>query len=378
MKNSFWRTASFFLIALGILLGSSLVATNAFAATEPIKTVSTKLENGSGCYYVVRRGDTLFSIGMRYGVSPYYLAQINGLWNPNIIYAGMTLMVPCGGGYPYPPQPPKPPRPSCQCDVEYVVRPGDNLFRIALNHGTTVNLIRDFNDLWGKVLRPGSTIFVPCPHPERLPEKEAQPTTAAAAPEPTGEAGGVGTGPDPAAQPTAEMNTTPAAPEQQAVPPTAVPAPQNGKSGGYHHKKNPCGSAPPPNGEPKQPTAVPDRVAPTLTPPTDQAPAPEQTPGAEIPGLPPEPSASIVLGASAVDPATVTITAGQSVLFTNNSENVYTIVSGLPGQPLDVFNSGQLPAGATWLHTFDAAGSYSYHIAENPTLIGQVIVNNAP
>jgi hypothetical protein len=170
------------------------------------------------------------------------------------------------------------------------------------------------------------------------------------------------------------MNAANVTPQAQNQAPAPVPAPENGKGYGYKHKSK-CGTAPPPNGEPKP---APDRVAPQPTPATEQAPSGEQTPGADVPGLPPEPSASVVLAASALDPTGVTVTAGQSVLFTNNSENVYTIVSGLPGQPDNQFNSGQLPPGATWLHVFDAAGSYSYHISENPTLIGQVTVNNAP
>jgi len=50
-------------------------------------------------YYVVQDGDTLFSIGWLYGVNPYAIAEANGLYNPNYIYAGQVLYIPaCGGG----------------------------------------------------------------------------------------------------------------------------------------------------------------------------------------------------------------------------------------------------------------------------------------
>ena len=53
---------------------------------------------GGGCYYTVQYGDTLYSIGRRFGVYPYYIAEANGLYNPHQIYAGQVLYIPSGGG----------------------------------------------------------------------------------------------------------------------------------------------------------------------------------------------------------------------------------------------------------------------------------------
>lgn len=44
--------------------------------------------------YTVRYGDTLASIARAYGTTWPAIASYNGLWNPNFIYAGMTLRVP--------------------------------------------------------------------------------------------------------------------------------------------------------------------------------------------------------------------------------------------------------------------------------------------
>jgi len=44
-----------------------------------------------GNYYVVCRGNTLSGIARYYGVSTYYLAQRNGIYNPNRIYAGQII-----------------------------------------------------------------------------------------------------------------------------------------------------------------------------------------------------------------------------------------------------------------------------------------------
>ncbi len=45
-------------------------------------------------YHCVRYGETLFSIGRLYGVNPYAIASANGISNPNLIYAGQWLLIP--------------------------------------------------------------------------------------------------------------------------------------------------------------------------------------------------------------------------------------------------------------------------------------------
>lgn len=49
----------------------------------------------SGCYYTVGWGDHLYRIALKYGVSWTVIAQANGLYNGNYIYAGQVLRVPC-------------------------------------------------------------------------------------------------------------------------------------------------------------------------------------------------------------------------------------------------------------------------------------------
>jgi LysM repeat protein len=52
-----------------------------------------------GVYHTVQYGETLFSIGRRYGVNPYTIAQANGLANPDCIYAGEVLYIPSGSSW---------------------------------------------------------------------------------------------------------------------------------------------------------------------------------------------------------------------------------------------------------------------------------------
>jgi nucleoid-associated protein YgaU len=51
--------------------------------------------NGSACWYHVHWGDTLHRIAARYGTSTSYMAWLNHISNPDWIYAGQWLKVPC-------------------------------------------------------------------------------------------------------------------------------------------------------------------------------------------------------------------------------------------------------------------------------------------
>lgn len=65
-------------------------------------------------YYTVQRGDWLKTIAWRFGVPWQVLAQVNGLYNANYIYAGQKLAIPCAQPYPPQPQPVCPGCPPCQ------------------------------------------------------------------------------------------------------------------------------------------------------------------------------------------------------------------------------------------------------------------------
>ncbi|GIL08773.1 MAG: hypothetical protein BroJett033_2840 [Chloroflexota bacterium] len=55
--------------------------------------------------HVVRAGENLFRIGLRYGVDYRTLAAFNGIYDPARIYAGQILQLPCAGAAPSVPVP---------------------------------------------------------------------------------------------------------------------------------------------------------------------------------------------------------------------------------------------------------------------------------
>ena len=51
-------------------------------------------QHHGGFYYTVKSGDTLGNIGWKYGWAAPYFARVNGIPNPNLIYAGQALWIP--------------------------------------------------------------------------------------------------------------------------------------------------------------------------------------------------------------------------------------------------------------------------------------------
>jgi plastocyanin len=72
----------------------------------------------------------------------------------------------------------------------------------------------------------------------------------------------------------------------------------------------------------------------------------------------------------AFSPATLTITAGDTVTWTNSDTVAHTATgSG--------FDSGLLDQGDSYSFTFSAAGTYDYVCTPHPTMTGQIVVQAA-
>jgi nitrite reductase (NO-forming) len=81
---------------------------------------------------------------------------------------------------------------------------------------------------------------------------------------------------------------------------------------------------------------------------------------------------------NAFDPNTVTVKVGDTVTWTNGDTTMHTVTSGTStgtaGTPDGTFDSGFLPEGATWSHTFTEAGEFPYYCTPHPWMVGKVIV----
>jgi LysM repeat protein len=96
--------------------------------------------------YVVRTGDTLYSIARRFGVTVQAIVAANNISNPHRIYVGQRLVIPAPGTVPTPTHTPTPGGPAPQ-PFTYVVQWGDTLYSIARRFGTTVDAIAQANNI---------------------------------------------------------------------------------------------------------------------------------------------------------------------------------------------------------------------------------------
>lgn len=123
--------------------GSRSVPSASASSRKASKT--RRIANSKGSY-VVRRGDTLWSIARRFRVSLSTLQRANGIRNSRKIKPGMRLDIPDGSASAVK----KAKKGADQVRaklVKYRVRRGDNLYSIARRFGVTVSELRRWNSL---------------------------------------------------------------------------------------------------------------------------------------------------------------------------------------------------------------------------------------
>jgi LysM repeat protein len=97
-------------------------------------------------YHTVQRGETLFSISRRYGVTVQAIRAANGL-SSNLIYVGQRLIIPTGGG--------------STPVVYHTVQRGETLFSISRRYGVTVQAIQAANRLTSTTIYVGQRLLIP-------------------------------------------------------------------------------------------------------------------------------------------------------------------------------------------------------------------------
>ena len=68
--------------------------------------------------HIVRAGETLSRIALRYSTTVWAIASLNGLRNINVIYVGQRLRIPGGGGVDPTPPPAPPPTGTKKIDID--------------------------------------------------------------------------------------------------------------------------------------------------------------------------------------------------------------------------------------------------------------------
>ena len=72
----------------------------------------------------------------------------------------------------------------------------------------------------------------------------------------------------------------------------------------------------------------------------------------------------------AFSPATITVTAGTTITWTNKDGVAHTVTSNSA-----LFDSGAINTNGTYSHLFSTAGTFPYYCMVHPTMTASVIVN---
>ncbi len=97
--------------------------------------------------YIVRAGDSLWTIAQRYGTTVEAIMRLNGL-SSDALRIGQVLKIPAQADTP-------------SSYIEYTVRAGDSLWTIAQKYHTTVDAIKSQNGLSNDMLRIGQILRIP-------------------------------------------------------------------------------------------------------------------------------------------------------------------------------------------------------------------------
>ena len=110
--------------------------------------------------HTVQSGETLYSISNTYGVSQEEIAAANNITTSSLLTVGQVLIIPAPGTtQPVQPEQPIQPPPGEQV---HVVQPGENLFRISLRYGKSVDEVAAYNGIANPhYIYPGQVIRIP-------------------------------------------------------------------------------------------------------------------------------------------------------------------------------------------------------------------------
>ena len=101
-------------------------------------------EDTSTITYIVKKGDSLYSIASRYNTSVSVIKNLNNLATNNLSI-GQSLKIPSSN--------------QSESNI-YIVKSGDNLYSIARRFNTTVNSIKTKNNLTSNILNIGQKLII--------------------------------------------------------------------------------------------------------------------------------------------------------------------------------------------------------------------------
>lgn len=141
--DTLYSIASKYGISVNTLKNYNNLTTNVLSIGQKLNIPATS-EKPSSNYldYVVKKGDSLYSIASKYNTSVSDIMKINNL-NTSLLNIGMVLKIPVQSS-----------------EITYIVQSGDNLYSIARKYNTTIDSIKNKNNLTGNNLSIGQILII--------------------------------------------------------------------------------------------------------------------------------------------------------------------------------------------------------------------------
>ena len=141
--DTLYSIASKYGISVNTLKNYNNLTTNVLNIGQKLNIPVTSEQTSSNYLdYVVKKGDSLYSIASKYNTSVSDIMKINNL-NTSLLNIGMVLKIPV--------------KPS---EITYIVQSGDNLYSIARKYNTTIDSIKNKNNLTSNNLSIGQILII--------------------------------------------------------------------------------------------------------------------------------------------------------------------------------------------------------------------------
>lgn len=151
--DSLWSIASKLEVSVNELKTLNNLSSNNLSIGQLLKVPTNNSDNtGNNTttpenIYTVQKGDSLWAIANKYGTTVDNLKKANNL-STNNLSIGQTLIIPSTNV-------------PDQTEITYVVKKGDSLWLIANKYDTTVTKIKSTNNLSSNTLSIGQTLIIP-------------------------------------------------------------------------------------------------------------------------------------------------------------------------------------------------------------------------
>ncbi|WP_257350217.1 LysM peptidoglycan-binding domain-containing protein [Pseudalkalibacillus decolorationis] len=127
------------------------------APSNPEPSSPNESSSSNTSIHVVKRGDTLWGISIKYNTSISKIKQLNNI--PSyLIYPGQRLKV--SGSAPATSNP-APSKETTSNGGSYTVRPGDTLWEISIENGVSLSALMNANNLTSDLIFPGQKFIIP-------------------------------------------------------------------------------------------------------------------------------------------------------------------------------------------------------------------------